>query len=431
MSARLRSALARPEISDWSLASYRAERRAHLLLPPAMAVIQGGFVGVIADKVFAVHPAVLSLLTAAPMFANLSSAYWASLAQRLRKVPLLVGLQVSLGVGIAVAAAMPATSAGAIGLVAAIVATHLLLSGYITVRSVVWTMNYADHVRGRVTSRLTNVSVLGMAFVSWAGSVALDADASRYRAIFLGAAALAGLSALAYARVRMRGEEKGAVPIGAPEEGERTGLVRLLRDDPLYARYLACQFLLGLSNMAVEAPLVLLVSRELGANYQVSVGLTVVLPLVLSVLTIPFWAGYIDRVHITRFRSRHSWLWVASLLLTFVGAYLGSLLWIGIGRVVLGLARGGGMLAWTLGHNDFARPERAGLYMGLHATLTGLRGAIAPFLGMAIYVGWDVPLPGVPAFAGLGAPLWLLAAGTSVMAILGFMRLARRVEARV
>ena len=73
---------------------------------------------------------------------------------------------------------------------------------------------------------------------------------------------------------------------------------------------------------------------------------------------------------------------------------------IALSRVVLGVARGGGMLAWQLGHNDFADRDRVGLYMGVHASLTGLRGALAPFLGMLLYVGWSPTSMGGIEFGG-------------------------------
>ena len=53
--------------------------------------------------------------------------------------------------------------------------------------------------------------------------------------------------------------------------------------------------------------------------------------------------------------------------------------------------------------------------MGLHVTLTGLRGAIAPFLGILLYAGWQRGgfLPG--AWDGIGP--WIFgAAGTSLAA---------------
>ena len=171
---------------------------------------------------------------------------------------------------------------------------------------------------------------------------------------------------------------------------------RVLREDRSYAHYQACQFLLGVSNMMIEAPLIYLISHQLEASYTTSIGLTLAIPLGFSLLTLPLWAAYLDRVHISEFRARHSWIWVVAQAVTWYGAIRGSLVWIGLGRLLLGMGRGGGALAWQLGHNDFARPENVGLYMGVHVTLTGVRGAFAPFLGMLLYVGWaSAELPGL------------------------------------
>ena len=68
------------------------------------------------------------------------------------------------------------------------------------------------------------------------------------------------------------------------------------------------------------------------------------------------------------------------------------ILW--ICAVVLGIAIGGGMLGWNLGHNDFAPEERAADYLGLHVSLTGLRGLIAPLNGVWFYSGLEAIEPG-------------------------------------
>jgi hypothetical protein len=59
------------------------------------------------------------------------------------------------------------------------------------------------------------------------------------------------------------------------------------------------------------------------------------------------------------------------------------LLW--FGAIVLGSAGAGANLGWNLGHNDFASIGRAQHYMGVHITLTGVRGAMAPPLGILFY----------------------------------------------
>jgi hypothetical protein len=208
----------------------------------------------------------------------------------------------------------------------------------------------------------------------------------------------------------------------------------VLREDPLFARYLGWQFLLGVSNMMIEPAVVYAVSRELGAGYGMSIAIVAVAPNLLSMATLPLWAGWVDRMHAAEFRAKHSWLWVFSQFVMGIGTLAGSVLWIGFARVVFGVARGGGNLAWSLGHNDFAHPERAGLYMGVHATLTGLRGAFAPFLGMLLYLGaeprslpFGLELPGIPA---LGGWMMILAAGLAACATLGFASLQREIERR-
>ncbi|MDH3518587.1 MAG: hypothetical protein OEM66_06650, partial [Acidimicrobiia bacterium] len=204
------------------------------------------------------------------------------------------------------------------------VASRLLIAGLVTVRSNVWTFNYPAEVRGRVTSRLSLISVGIMAAVSLAGSLVLDADPGSFRWIYAGAACVAVVGITSFRRIVLLGEEKRGEPaiaaVVAGGDGRRLGIFGILREDPLFARYLSWQFLLGVANMMIEAPLLYLVSRELQASYAVSIAITVVIPLGLAMLTMPLWAAYLDNTHIARFRSRHSWLWVASLLLTWLGA---------------------------------------------------------------------------------------------------------------
>ncbi len=435
---RVRGVIGRPALSAHAERSYRAERLAQIVLPVSGAVLEGGFTGVVAAKAFDLHPFGIAVISAAPMFANLASAGFAWLAHGRRKVPLLFAIQACIAAFVLAIALLPESPAGGLVLVACFVMARLLIAGFITVRSVVWTLNYPAAVRARVTSRLTLITVVVMSSVSWIGSVLLDRDSDHFRWIYAVAAASCLLGAVVYGRVRLAGEEgpgEPTSPVAASSPGGpgRARVFGVLREDPTFARYLAWQFLLGLSNMMVEAPLVLLLTRDLGASYQVSILLTVVLPLALSVLTLPITAAWIDRVHIARFRAVHSWLWVAALGLTWFGAAQASLLWVGAGRAMLGLARSGGMLAWQLGHNDFAHPDRAGLYMGLHATLTGLRGAIAPFVGVALFVGWGEgalgPL-GWPGSSGIGSSVWLVAAGLSTVATLGFALLDREIRSR-
>ncbi len=431
-----RERMRRPELHAVALASYRRERITELTFPVGMALMHGGFVGVVADKVFHVHPALLALISAASMFGNLSSFFWARLADGRRKVPLLVALLSGCVTCTAVIGLVPASPEGSLLLAGSVIACHLLQGGLSAVRGLVWTLNYPRDVRGRVTARLAILTTLTITLVSLAAGAVLDAEPASFHWLYAGGAAIAALGVFAFAGVRLMGEaeqvalERDArAPAGALAPASR-GMLGVLRSDSAFARYQVWQFVLGASNMMIEAPLIYLVSRELQASYLVSIALTQAIPLGLSVVMMPFWAAWFDRVHVLDFRAGHSWLFTFSTLLTWTGALTGSLWLVGAGRVLSGIARGGGSLAWSLGHNDFAAPDRVTLYMGIHVTLTGVRGAIAPFLGMLLYVGWvERALPGLgaslPGFGGIGAQVFLVSAALSVMATLGFNALAR------
>ena len=98
------------------------------------------------------------------------------------------------------------------------------------------------------------------------------------------------------------------------------------------------------------------------------------------------------------------------------------LLW--TGAVLLGAAQAGANLGWNLGHNDFASVGRAQHYMGVHVTLTGLRGGVAPPLGVLAYMGLEASRAGAGEFALL-LPLALTFVG-----LLGFKRMQRRADAQ-
>jgi hypothetical protein len=51
--------------------------------------MEGGFVAVVAAKAFNVEPWVIAVISAAPMFGNLSSFFWTTIATGRSKVPMV------------------------------------------------------------------------------------------------------------------------------------------------------------------------------------------------------------------------------------------------------------------------------------------------------------------------------------------------------
>ena len=320
----------------------------------------------------------------------------------------------------------PVNQAGAWLLVLGMVLSRLLITGIITVRSIVWSLNYARAVRARTTGRLQIITSLVTVVISSAVGPLLDANPESFRWVYLCGALFGAIGIFFFSQVNVIGESRQRVlerraarSVGAEA---RFGFFEILKRDRNYASYQLFQFTAGAANMIIEAPLVYLVTRQLDASYTVSIAMTMVIPFAVSVLTLPAWAQYLDRVHVAEFRARQSILWIVSQALLWFGALTGSLIWIGASRLVLGIARGGGSLAWQLGHNDFADQQSLGAYMGVHVTLTGIRGATMPFLGILLYLGWS-DVSWLPDFQGMHSALFLMAAGLSTLSWRGFRRL--------
>ena len=76
---------------------------------------------------------------------------------------------------------------------------------------------------------------------------------------------------------------------------QSVGFLTILRNDQKFTRYQISMFAAGFGNMLIEAPLIFLITRELSASYATSIGLTMVIPFAISLLSLPLWARYLDR----------------------------------------------------------------------------------------------------------------------------------------
>ena len=400
--------------------SFKYEQLTELTLPGALVLLEGGIVAVIASKIYQVSPFTISLITAAPMFANLSSFLWNLISSGKAKVAFSSVLQLCTIICLVLVAIAPINEIGVIILVSSMIFSRILVSGLITVRSVIWSLNYDRNNRAKATGRLQMIASLITVLVSSMIGPFLDANPEQFVWVYLLGSLVGLLGIFFFSRVKVLNEvsQLESERKAKNDKNLATGFMEIIKQDKHFRRYQYSMFTAGFGNMLIEAPLVFLVTRQLEASYTTSIMITMVIPFAISLVALPIWALYLDRVHVAQFRARQSILWVIAQLLTLVGAYLGSIAWLIVGRVVMGIARGGGTLAWQLGHNDFAKSDQLSAYMGIHVTLTGVRGAIAPFLGMSMYTG-------VLAFGweGIGVSVFLGAAIISACAGVGFYRL--------
>ena len=403
--------------------SFRWEKLTECAFPITLVLLEGGVVGVIAAKFYQVSPLTLAIISAAPMFANLSSFAWNRVASGRPKVSLACLLQVGILLCVLAVAVAPINDTGAVVLVASMIISRILVAGLVTIRSVIWSLNYARSKRAQATGQLQMIASLVTVIIASAVGPFLDRYPDGMPWLYA-VGVLAGLIGIAFfRRVTVIGEAEHLQKESEASSQRRQSVsfVTILRNDRRFAKYQMSMFAAGFGNMLIEAPLIFLITRELAASYATSIALTMVIPFTISLVSLPLWARYLDRVHVAQFRARQSLLWVVALILTLLGAVLGSILWLAISRVVMGIARGGGSLAWQLGHNDFAKPDQLSAYMGIHVTLTGVRGAIAPLLGMLLYSN----LGGI---SGDGAWVFALAAFICGLSGLGFNHLYRQMK---
>ncbi len=424
--------------------AYRWELLGAGFFPMILPCVEAAVLGVIAQKVYGAAPWVVATISAIPLMANLTSLAWARLLRGRDRVRFVNTLQMVCVLCVLSAAFLPKSDTGLFLLVALMAVTRCCLTGIITGRSDVWRENYARGVRARVTGKLTTVATLAASVTTIAIALAMrgyvggpEAPRSPHRYVFLAAALLAVIGVWSYSHIRWRrraaaisAERKADEDIQGITHGARQ-MIDVLRNDRNYRRFMIAQFVLGVPNLAAQPAFLVALDERTGIGAGQSIVLAQVLPFLIPVIAIPMWARMLDRMHVVRFRTYHAWTFVISNGLLALGFLTGSIHLLYLSRIALGFGNGGAMIAWNIGHHDFAKRDLATIYMGVHVTLTGVRGAFAPFLGTALYTGAAVSAMGLDlTIPALGPWTFVLLTAMSLFAVFVFVWLDRTMNTR-
>ncbi len=411
-------------------ANYARELFSWLLLPLMLGAIEGGTMGIIVKKLFTgvegIDPITLDLavaaVSAAPNVANLSSFIWAALAHGRPKVRFISTLQLITCGCVGLLAFAPTSPIGLWMIVGLVLIARVSWTGVITVRTAVWRNNYPRANRALIAGKMAMIQsvILAIAGVVLGEAMDLAPSSMRYCFPLLAIAGYAGNSI--YRKVRLRGQRRlqRAELEGRDTIGSRLdprGLLALLKEDPLYARFMWWMSVFGFGNLMLGPAQILVLNDQFETSYLEGILVTTVIPIAVMPLAIPAWSRLLTRTHVIAFRSIHGWTFVAAALLLFIAVLLNSMPLMYTASVALGLGFAGGSLAWNLGHHDFAPPHRDSEYMALHVTLNGIRGAIAPFVAIALYA----PL----AAAGLAAWFFLLCFLVNLVGLAGFISMKK------
>lgn len=415
--------------------NYQLEVQLLLLWGVFAGMIEGNVCAVIAAKTFAGSDLLVTVIAATPMIANLVSLAWGVISQGRRKQVMLLWLAASALLSAASIGLTPQSDWGGWLFAAQIGLARIFVSGVVTVRTNLWKLNYPGTVRGMVTGRLqlarAGVGVLAVA----AAGVIYDHDARAYHWLFPAAAAVGLAGVWVQARMHVRGERaalrarRAALAADAAEansgDAEASSariapfdlvaqlsplymvreMVRVLRRDRLFARYCGAQMSLGAANIMLQPILPLIFTRRLDLSYFAASGMLDLLPNLVLLVSLGMWGRLFDRVGVIRMRVVNTLVWVAAIGLSTAAAFLihgdgtlsvaaiyaGMIVFV-LARLLYGVAISGGAIAWHIGHLQFAGPHDDELYMGIHVSLTGIRGLIAPFVGLWLYrwLDWGV-----------------------------------------
>lgn len=410
--------------------NFRAEF-VHMIVWAALAgLIEGQFASVVVSKTFLGSELLITIATATPFASQMFGLPWGLICSGRRKVRIATWFACGVTLSAGMIFVIPTTPLGALWFIAQVAAAQVLLCGVVTVRSAFWRANYPRTIRGTIIARLQAARFLVSAATTLSAAALSERDPLAFRYVYP-AAALAGvIGILLLQRLHVRGErselrrqrslpDEPFLRRGMVEPFSLTTLlspghvfgamIRVLREDHRFAIYTLAQFLIGTANLMTVPLVVVIVTRDLPIGDRGSFWISTALIVTLSRLTMfgsmGRWGRLFDRTGVGRFRVVNVTCWTLSLIFGLVGGLLvvdggfvgpGTFL-AAVGcfcaqAIMQGFGQGGGALAWNIGHLDYAKPDEAEVYMGVHVTLTGVRGLLAPLVGMALWnqLGWPV-----------------------------------------
>jgi len=258
----------------------------------------------------------------------------------------------------------------------------------VTLRSSLWRANYPDQYRGRIIVWVALCIALCSSVCVTIFSTVMDRWHISFRWLYLVASLSGFIGAYLFSRLRLRGEER-LLSQARQDNQDRVPIwagLSVLRKDRRFREFLSWQMVNGLSTLLVEgAVLVIIINDVFQANWLIGGTALAALPLAVTGISGLVWARSYDRHGIFVMRTYGALLWAIGRTTLLVAVLSQSMALVLFSRVLTGVALGLGRLNWRLGHMAFAPPDKDSLYMGAHVGLTGLRGIVAPFLGIALY----------------------------------------------
>ena len=228
-------------------------------------------------------------------------------------------------------------------------------------------------IMGFVRARMWLVAMIA----ALAAGKLLDYDHFAYRYLFPIGAGLGILGSISFKRIRVRQERH----LEEEKPVRLRAVFAILLRDLRFTQFTGSFFIAGFASIMLMPLVNIVLSDDMNASYTEATLVLAVIPMGARILSTPVMGMILDRYNPVTVRA---WVLVgftAAQSLFFAGIVTGSMPVLYLSSALSGFAMGGANLLWMLGVMYFAKKEDVPLYMGLHTTLTGLRGLAAPWAG--------------------------------------------------
>ena len=365
----------------------RRELIATIPLAVIIGVLGSLFCGFVGRKALGMPDYLLAGLIACSMTGLLTAGLSIGFVNQRRKIKTFRRVLIAASVILITISLTPAGRLGQYIFLLQVLLAQVCVALLATLRTSIWRANYPTGQRGKIVVVIQLCLMLVSSGVIFLFTKLMDELAVPFQSLYVVSGLCGLLGAHLFSRIRIRHERQTLRNL-AKRPGSRARLfagMAVLGTDKLFRKYMSWQMLNGLATLVVETVLVIIIADVFEGGWLLGGSVLTAIPMLTTGLAGLAWARIFDRMDIFNIRVRTSLCWAISRFVLMLGVWQNDITIVMISRVLSGLAGGGGQLAWRLGHMHFAPPEKDSLYMGAHISLTGLRGIVAPFLGIYLY----------------------------------------------
>ncbi len=244
---------------------------------------------------------------------------------------------------------------------------------------------YPPLKRGTAVGWLKAVAATSGLAITWIGFGWFELWPAGYSGLYCLVGALMVFAAFSYARIPVRRRDVFHRDESRPPWSMFAQAIGVLARDGRFLQYQFGTAVAGLANHLAVAFVAEVLKEDLHAGSEV-IGLCVaILPAVLVTASSPMWGPFLDRVNPMVGRFAINMMAGLGFACYALGSDFNQVWLFVVGASIWSIGNGGGVINWLTGSQYFARDAHIALYTSVHVTLTGIRGLLAPLLGLWLF----------------------------------------------